>query len=205
MTDSGRDDGANPLLDPSPVAWERLLERFGPASMLVCIEARMSPRLREHTTAEDIWQETLLYVWRDRTAVEWRGYPALRRWVLTVAENRIRNAIDHLEAARRGGGKVPLPLGDDDPRTGAPPPPATSTTPSGMAVLREQAAAMQAALARLPDDVREVVRLRLFEEMPVAEVAQALGLGESAVKHRFRRGAELYEGHLRDLATRRES
>lgn len=206
MTDSGPDDRDNPLLDASAAAWDRLLDRLGPASMLVCIEARMGARLRQHLTAEDIWQETLLHMWRDRAKVEWRGYPALRQWVLGVAENRIRNATDRLDTARRGGGRASLPLRDAEGSHGDDqPPPATSTTPSGLAVLREQAAAMREALTRLPEELREVVRLRLFEELPVADVAARLGLGESAVKHRFRRGAALYEAHLREFATRRDT
>ncbi len=173
--------------------------------MLVCIEARMGVRLREHLTAEDIWQETLLHLWRDRANVEWRGYPALRQWLLTVAENQIRNATDRVDTVRRGGGQALLRLGDAGDSRDETLPPATSTTPSGLAVLREQAAAMREALTRLPDELREVVRLRLFEELPVADVAARLGLGESAVKHRFRRGATLYEAHLRSLATRRDA
>jgi DNA-directed RNA polymerase specialized sigma24 family protein len=62
---------------------------------------------------------------------------------------------------------------------------------------------MRAALAGLPDDVREVVHLRLFEQLAVEAIAQRLGLGVSAVRHRFRKGAELYQQRLTaELGTR---
>jgi RNA polymerase sigma-70 factor (ECF subfamily) len=197
-------DDDNPLLDGSPEGWTRLVQKLGPAAMLLCIERRMGSRLREVMSAEDIWQDTLLHVWRDRGACVWHGFPALRRWVLSVAENRIRNAADRHAAHKRGGAT-------QSPQVGAAPPPdeathgprpsamdaVTWTTPSQVAVAGERLAAMRAAVDALPSDLREVLHLRLFEELTVPEVAARLGLGESAVKHRFRRAAALYEAHLR--------
>lgn len=180
----------NPLLDDAPEAWDRLIAALGPPTMLLCIAARMGPAASRAFSPEDIWQETLLHVWRDRHSVEWRGWAALRRWVLQVAENRIRNATDRLATKKRGGGGEQL-AGDDLP------PIVASTTPSRVASHAEQARAMQRALDELPDDLREVVRLRLLEELPVLEVAERLGLGESAVKHRLRRGAQLFQAGLR--------
>jgi RNA polymerase sigma factor (sigma-70 family) len=197
MSTAASDGPGNPLLDASPQGWERLVESLGPATMLVCIESRMGARLRKTCSAEDIWQETLLSVWRDRSAVKWRGPSAFRRWVLAVAENRIRNAADRLAAGKRGAGAATVRLSEEQPSASDAPPLIASTTPSRVATLREHAAAMRAALDRLPDDLREVVRLRVFEELAVVEIASQLQLGESAVKHRLRRGAQLYQGHLR--------
>ena len=55
---------------------------------------------------------------------------------------------------------------------------------------------MRDALAALPVDVCEVVRLRLFEQLQIDEIAERLQIGPSAVRHRFRRGAELYKAAL---------
>ena len=200
MTVTGRDNDGNPLLDPTPEGWGRLVDNLGPATMLVCIENRMGTELRQRLTAEDIWQETLLHVWRDRATVPWQGYPAFRRFVLAVAENRIRNAADHEGASKRRGNARDMPLADANASEWSRsdgPPAVASTTPSRIAALREEAESMRQALASLPEDLREVLRLRLFEEMPVQEVAARLGLGESAVKHRFRRAAGLYQARLR--------
>ncbi|MEM7307650.1 MAG: sigma-70 family RNA polymerase sigma factor [Planctomycetota bacterium] len=186
----------DPLRDDSPETWERLVEGLAPATLLVCIAERMAPRLRARFSPEDIWQDTLLQVWRDRSSCEWRGPAAFRRWVLAVAENRIRNAADRLNAAKRdAAAELPLERADagDDP---GPPPAVSSTTPSRVAGYREESEAMRAALGELTPDVREVVRLRLFEELPVEEVAERLSLGSSAVKHRFRRGVHRYQALL---------
>lgn len=190
---------ADPLRSDSPDTWDRLVQAIGPASMLVCIENRMGAALRRRLSPEDVWQETLLHVWRDRSRCTWHGVRAFRRWVLSVAENRLRDLAEHGSAAKRGGGRPDLRL---ETRTGSVPPPVQSTTPSRIASDAEEATLMRTALESLPEDLREVVRRRLFEEQPVAEVAEALALGESAVKHRFRKGAELYRARLESLVAR---
>lgn len=184
----------NPLLSEDSRDWERLIESLGPASLLVAIEGRMSAELRTRLSAEDLLQDTLLHLWRDRAHIEWRGARAFRTLVLSMADNRIRDAADHEFALKRGGAPA---LGDGSQSASSPrAAPAGSTTPSRVAMARERANAMHAALAALPDDVREVVRLRLFEELSTQEVADRLGLGLSATKHRFLRGAQLYRERL---------
>jgi DNA-directed RNA polymerase specialized sigma24 family protein len=71
-----------------------------------------------------------------------------------------------------------------------------STTPSRIAMYREQAAAMAAALASLPEDLGEVVRLRLIDQRSMGEIAASLGIGVEAVRHRLRRGAAAYHRRL---------
>ena len=192
----------NPLLDDAPSVWEQLVESLSPAAMLVSIQHRMGQTLLTHVSAEDIWQETLLHVWRDRSRCEWRGIAAFKRWVLSVAENRIRNEADRRSSIKRGGGVTPLSIQAEEPH--ATPPPTSSTTPSRVASYREEADLMRAALLGLPDDLREVVRLRHFEEFSVEETAAALDLGISAVKHRFRKGAGLYQRRVQDALKRPE-
>lgn len=202
----------NPLLTDSPGVWDQLIEAIGPASLLVVIESRMSAALKRSCTPEDIWQETLLHVWRDRGRCEWRGLKRFRGWVLTVADRRIHDAADRIAAQKRGGGVETLAFsgferGDRGGSTltaflG----PVGSTTPSRLAIHAEQAAAMRAALEALPKRVRDVVRLRLFEQLTVEEVAEHLGIGVGAARHRFREGAALYRRRLtNELASRSQS
>lgn len=208
MDATGSDDTTSPLCSNSPSAWDSLIEAVGPASLLVVIESRLSPALRRQTTPEDVFQEALLHAWRDRARCEWRGIRSFRSWLLSIIDNRIREAADRLGAEKRGGGREPVVASalSGDTSGGSTADglwPAISTTPSRVAIFREQAAAMQAALSELPEESREVVRLRLFEQLQIEEVAARLSLGESAVRHRFRKGAELYHCRLKAaLATR---
>lgn len=203
---SGVENVANPLLSDSPAAWDGLIEAVGPASLLVVIESRLSSSLRRQTTAEDVLQDALLHAWRDRAACEWRGLHNFRSWLLSIIDNRIREAADRAGAQKRGGGKQPVrfsPAGAASAGTGSDWGPSGSTTPSRIAIYREQCEAMRAALASLPDDYREVVRLRLYEQLSLEQIAERLGIGLYAARHRFRKGADIYFERLRAEFTSR--
>lgn len=190
----------NPLHSSSPEDWERLLEALDPDALLVVIELRMSRSLRVRCEPADILGQALLHVWRDRHQFEWQGFAAFRSWVLQIIDHRIHDAADREGAQRRGGSMHQHRLDADSSTSsclaGWPRALSRSTTPSRIASLRDQAAAIVAALAELPEDCREVVQLRLIEGRSTAETARALHLGESAVKHRLRRGAAIYRAAL---------
>ena len=77
--------------------------------------------------------------------------------------------------------------------------PPGSTTPSRVAGFRERARAMELALESLAEDLRQVVHLRLFEEVPMRDVAAQLGLPLSTAKARLLRGVTSYRHRLRQL------
>lgn len=192
--------------------WARAIEAVGPASMLVAIEANLGASLRRKYTAEDVWQETLLHAWRDRARLDWRGPAPFRAWLLEIAWNRIRDLAAWEAAGKRGGQArtdflSALKASRDTTGGSTEDFLAATTTPSRIALYREEAEAMKTALDGLEDDVRDVVRLRLFEELTMEEIAARLDIGVSAVRHRFRRGAASYEKRLsplrQDLSERR--
>jgi RNA polymerase sigma factor (sigma-70 family) len=198
----------NPLLSKTPQAWDGLIEAVGPASLLVVIESRMSAALRRQITPEDVLQDALLHAWRDRSQCEWRGLRSFRSWLLSIIDNRIREAADRLAAAKRGAGREALPIsvfsgGGSQGDSAMPIGPVGSTTPSRIAIFHEQAESMREALNGLPDELRAVVRLRLFEQLSIEEIAAKLSIGPAAVRHRFRKGAELYHQKLQPLLTSR--
>ena len=63
----------------------------------------------------------------------------------------------------------------------------------------DEAAGIEEALSRLPDDLREVVEMRFGADLEVGDVARALGLSRFSVRRRLRRALailkeELWEG-----------
>ena len=181
--------------------WGVWIDAIGPAGLLVAIEHRMSRRLRARYSAEDVLQEALLQVWRDRAQLEWRGLRAFRALVLRAALHRIHDLADSAAALRRGGpGGEPraadLTVGTHSTSQMVLPAAVATTTPSRVAGAREEARALREALAALPEELAQVLRLRLFEERSTHETAQRLGIGESAVKHRLRKGFGLFSARL---------
>ncbi len=193
---------SNSPLPAWPLAWDRLIEAVDPGSLLVVIDERMGAALKRDHPAEDILQDALMHAWRDRHQLEWRGIKSFRSWLLTIIDHRIHDAADRSSAAKRSDGRRVVPfsaLGDPGMPSGATASdfPADSTTPSKLAMYREQAEMMKAALDGMPEELREVVRLRLFEQLPLEEIARRVGIGASAVRHRFRKGSETYLKRLR--------
>lgn len=193
---------SNPLSSDDPEVWASLIAAVHPASIMVAIAGRLGAELRVRLAPEDIFQEALLKAWRARKSAEWDGTPNFRRWLLRIAQHCIEDHRDRVRSQKRDRAERRIgrhdPGGHSDGGAGeSRVEPWGSTTPSRLAQQRELMLAMEAALETLPDDVREIVRLRLFEDALVEEIAARLGLGVSAVRHRFRRGAELYRQRLR--------
>jgi RNA polymerase sigma-70 factor (ECF subfamily) len=183
-----------------PTEWGRLVESLDVASIFVVIGSWLGPRLRAELAVEDIWQETLWQSWRDRDQHAWSNLAAWRAWLLTIARNRIRDAARTAGRQKRGGDRSTAPLSSlDGPDSIAALLPPGSTTPSRVAGVHERARAMAEALAALDEELQIVVRLRLFEEMPMRDVAAGLGLPLSTAKARLLRGVEAYRRRLRQL------
>lgn len=180
-----------------PTEWGRLVESLDVASIFVVLGAWLGPKLRAELAVEDIWQETLWQSWRDREQHVWSNLSAWRAWLLTIAKNRIRDAARTAGRVKRGGNRSTASLEGSDTIAALLPP--GSTTPSRIAGVHERARAMSEALATLDEDLQTVVRLRLFEEVPMREVAAQLGLPLSTAKARLLRGVETYRRRLRQL------
>lgn len=184
----------------SSADWERLVESVGPASLLVVIQSRLGPSLLGRIDAEDILQESLVRAWRGYASAKFASPRAFRAWVLRIIDRRIKDALRSSGAIKRGGGRKHVAPGSwgsiATPGSG---------TPSRLARHREQAAAMSDAIERVPPDLREVVRLRLFHQLGLEQIATDLGLTMTEVRSRLRRGAELYRRRLREAGIGRSA
>lgn len=191
--------------DRDPQAWSGLIESLGVESILVVISTWMGPRLRQETSAEDIWQETLFMAWRDRDQHDWIDVYTYRQWLLGIARNRVRDAVTIMTAKKRGGSRATpvlssLGLAADGSDSVVPPIlPVCTTTPSRVARGRERLEAMEDALRALPEEMRAAVQLRLFEQLPMAEVARELGVTLAIAKKRVYLGSDIYRTRLGEL------
>ena len=125
---------------------------------------------------EDILGEVFLQVARDLP--RFRGDDdALRRWVFSIAHNRLLDA-------RRRESRRPRMVDRAVPELRTPPPP-DPFDPE-----------LVAALAELTPDQREVVVLRFVADLPLADVAKITSRRVGAVKAMQRRGLEALERAL---------
>jgi RNA polymerase sigma-70 factor (ECF subfamily) len=72
-------------------------------------------------------------------------------------------------------------------------------TPDRVLASRQAVERLQAAIRELPERTRDVLVLRLFEEMKMAEIARVIGVSQRAVEKHYARGmahlAERLEGY----------
>jgi RNA polymerase sigma-70 factor, ECF subfamily len=125
--------------------------------------------------AEDLVQETLLRVLRQRTYA--CGHP-FKPWVYTIATNLARDYAKSAQVRHRGRSSSDeearlLQLYDSAPG------------PEERALAAERGSTVQAALAELSEDYRVVILLRFYQEFSLSEIAQTLQIPLGTVKSRL--------------------
>ncbi|MBE9607206.1 sigma-70 family RNA polymerase sigma factor [Acetobacteraceae bacterium H6797] len=130
--------------------------------------------------AEEIAQEAMLTVWRKAELYDpARAQPAA--WIFTIARNQ------RIDALRRSRLALPEPEeGDDAPLADA------------MLVAEEQALRLRAAMAALPPEQAEALRLAYFEEFTHSRLETALGVPLGTVKSRLRLALTRLRAALKD-------
>jgi len=115
--------------------------------------------------AEDLLQEVLLAIWNGRKRYQ-KPRP-FRGWVYGIAINQCR------AEARR---KRPVPLGDVAENQ------SSEASPDAQAETAEHRRIVIAAVGQLSADQREVVVLRLYEQMAYAQIATIVDRPEGTVR-----------------------
>jgi RNA polymerase sigma-70 factor (ECF subfamily) len=150
-------------------------------------------RVRRPDAAEDLVQETFLAALRAADSFAGRSSP--RTWLTSILKNKL---IDQLRRDRgtRAAGEI-----DSDPgwldglydRTGhlKTGPGRWGADPAELLQRREFWEALDRCRAELPQRLRQVLSLRVFDEVPAAAVCQALGISATNL------GTMLYRARVR--------
>jgi RNA polymerase sigma factor (sigma-70 family) len=168
-----------------PEAARLLTQRLAPRAL-----AHAFRMLSDRAEAEDVAQDALVRLWR--IAPDWRqGEAQVSTWLYRVVGNL---ATDRLRARKRRRTETL----DDAPEP-------VSEQPAAIAAMLEadRMAALQAALAALPDRQRQAVVLRHIEGLANPEIAAIMEIGVEAVESLTARGkralSALLAGRREDL------
>ena len=126
--------------------------------------------------AEDVTQESFVAAYR--SIGQFRGEGSLRGWLLRIATRQSYRRL----AQRRPDAELDA-IGEARLAD-------TSADPTRVVVAEERREDVRRAVNELTDPYREVVALRFFGEMSLAEVAEATGRPINTVKTHLRRGLE---------------
>lgn len=126
--------------------------------------------------AEDVTQEAFVAAYR--SIGSYRGEGPLRAWLMRIAAR---------QAYRRIGKRRPTV---DVDSVSEPFIADSSGDPTRLVLSAERDSSVRVAVAALPEPYREVVALRFFGDLSLAEVADATGRPLNTVKTHLRRGLE---------------
>lgn len=155
----------------------------------VLLRGRRDARTQARLDDSDLIQDAMLQAYksfttfRGGTATEFVAW--LRQVVLHTASRVVR---DQFGAAKRDVTRE-LPGRELDAVV------VSGSTPSAQAIRHEQSARMAEVLARLPEEMQQVILARHADDLPHAEIAKRLGKTEGAVQVLYVRAIR----RLRDL------
>ncbi len=143
-------------------------------------------QLRDGALADEIFQD----VWQRVIAARrgWQPEAAFATWLYRLAHNRL---ADHWRALQH---RPPAPDNADERTERVPDP----DTPERSLSEFEQRRRLQLALDELPTEQREVVLLRLEQELTLEEIGAITGVGRETVKSRLRYAMDKLRSRLNE-------
>ena len=141
-------------------AFGSLYDRFQPE-----ILRYLAHRIGDPDTAEDLAQQVFLKAWQAVPRYESRGVP-FKAWLYRMAHNQM---VDYFRTRR--------PTTDLE---GVDPP--QESEAEGIVIAAETSAVLDAALARLSEDHRQVLVLRFLMEKSAREIGEIMGRKEVTVR-----------------------
>lgn len=178
------DDTADGALRDAPPHFDRVVAEHGPYLWRVLRRLGVGA-----SDVEDVWQETFIVVHRKLDSFE--GRASVRTWLSAIA---VRVASDYRNRAHR---RRELAT-DDVPEHN----PAPARQHEDL-VDAERRALLDRLIAELKPEQREVIALYEFAELPMQEVAAALGCPLQTAYSRLHAGRRALEQAARREAARR--
>jgi RNA polymerase sigma-70 factor (ECF subfamily) len=167
------------------------------------IERLISRMVRDVDLVPDIAQETFIRAYR--ALPQFRGESAFYTWLYRIAVNTAKKALVELKrdplvtetalASRRD---------DEDETSRVENELSDGETPDALLASKEIAAAVNAAIEALSEDLRQAVTLREIEGLSYEEIAQVMNCPIGTVRSRIFRAREAIAERLRPLLDTRE-
>lgn len=131
--------------------------------------------------ALDLSQEVFLKLWR--TLEQYQFDAAFSTWLFRLTQNV---CIDFLRRKKRQQ-HVSLTFSNDEDEGKELSVPDPEPLPEERVIFNEKQAAIRAAMNALPVDFREILQLRVVQELPYEQIAQIMDLPVGTVKSRLAR------------------
>lgn len=151
--------------------------------------------------ASDLVQETAFEAHRDFQRFAGSSAEEFYAWLRSILQNNLRDAVRHYEAAHKRDVAKETSLSAlaerrGDGRTVTTSPHDRSRSPDGSIIRREDAAKVEAVLARLSDDHRIVLRMRYWDGLSFQQIGDRFGRSAEAVRKLWYRAVQKLQDEL---------
>lgn len=181
--------------DGSEASLGRLMQLHASYLKLV-VNSQLDDRLRTRVSSSDVVQETFYEAHRDFPAFRGASPEEFLGWLRRILMNNLLRAVEqHVKAAKRDVRRevsidFARPWGDRSAAAMAALLPHDGDSPSASMHRREDAHTLETLLGELPDDYREVLRLRHHEGLDFEAIGQRMGRTSGAVRMLWLRGVK---------------
>lgn len=164
------------------------------------VASQLDERLRTRVSSSDVVQETFFEAHRDFPAFRGATPEEFLGWLRRILINNLLRAVEqHFQAAKRDVRREvsidrAAPAGDQSNFGLAAYLPHHGDSPSASMHRRERATTLESMLDTLPEDYREVIRLRHQEGLDFAEIGSRMGRTAGAVRMLWLRSIKQLRG-----------
>jgi len=166
------------------------------------IERLIGRMVRDVDLVPDIAQETFIRAYR--AIPQFRGDSAFYTWLYRIAVNTAKKALVELKRDPLLSETMLASRDDDDETSRVENELSDGETPDALLASKEIAAAVNAAIEALSDDLRQAITLRELEGLSYEEIAQVMNCPIGTVRSRIFRAREAIAARLRPLLDTRE-
>jgi RNA polymerase sigma-70 factor, ECF subfamily len=166
------------------------------------IDRLVSRMLRDPMAIEDVAQETFIRAWR--ALPQFRGESAFYTWLYRIAINTAKKALADRKRDPVVAESTLVSTEDGEEPSRLENELSDGETPDAVLASKEIAAAVNAAIDALSEDLRQAVVLREIEGLSYEEIAAVMNCPIGTVRSRIFRAREAIAGRLRPLLGTRQ-
>jgi RNA polymerase sigma-70 factor (ECF subfamily) len=166
------------------------------------IERLIGRMVRDVDLVQDIAQESFIRAYR--ALPQFRGDSAFYTWLYRIAVNTAKKALMDLKRDPLVSESAMRSDDDDDETSRAENELTDGETPEALLASKEVAAAVNAAIDALSEDLRQAITLREIEGLSYEEIAEVMNCPIGTVRSRIFRAREAIATRLRPLLDTRD-
>lgn len=166
------------------------------AYLLLIANRELDEQLKAKGGGSDLVQETFYEAQRDFARFTGSSQDEMLAWLRRILLNNVANFRRfHLETGKRNAG-LEIPIQEDSSHDIGPDLASPQQTPSQWAIKNERIAAIDDALARLPDDQRHAIILRNQQHLSFEAIGARIGRTADAARKLWARAVERLQEEL---------